>query len=261
MILIINKIVGVLTNPKNTRMFLVGGMAVLVMLLLRQCNQTEAAKGEVTRFQNNLIAANDTIRNYVNMNGESVGEIKGLSLSLEELQDSLEYEKGRPPVTIIKYRTIIKESLVNVPVITKDTVTIQGNTRFKSILSFTADSNWSKSSRSIDVNLPYSFADSLNFGTATIRLKQNIWLGATLSQDVTTKEIFIKLSSDYPGTIFNSAEGIMINRKSKEFKSLQIQNRKQFGIGLNIGIGVTGTGGLTPYIGFGLSYNPKLLQW
>ena len=80
MILIIKNILGIITDPKNTRMFLLGGIGVLLFLLLKQCNETEVAKGEVTRFQNNLSAANDTILNYVNEKGESVGEIKGLSL-------------------------------------------------------------------------------------------------------------------------------------------------------------------------------------
>ena len=261
MILIVKNIIGILTDPKNTRMFLLGGIGVLLFLLLRQCNQTEIAKGEVTRFQNNLVAANDTIRNYVNERGESVGEIKGLSLSLEELKDSLEYEKGRPPITIVKYKTIIQEKIVEVPVVTKDTVTEQDGNSFNSILSFNSDSTWSRSSRSINVNLPYSFTDSLTFGTASIGLKQNIWLDATLSQSMKTKEIFIKLTSDYPGTTFNSAQGIMIDRKSKEFRSLQMQNRKKFGFGLNMGVGVTGTGDFTPYLGIGVSWSPKLLQW
>jgi hypothetical protein len=261
MILIIKNIIGFLTDPKNTRMFLFGGIMLLMFLLLRQCNQTEIAKGEVIRFQNNLTAANDTIINYTDRNGKSIGKIKGLSLSLEELKDSLEYEKGRPPITIIKYTTTIKEVIVEVPVITKDTVTNQDGTTFNSILSFKADSNWPKSSRSINVDLPYSIADSLIFGTALINLKQDIWLDATLSQDMKTKEIFIKLTSDYPGTTFNSAQGIMIDRKSKEFRSLQMQNRKAFGFGLNMGMGMTGTGEFTPYIGIGVSWSPKLLQW
>jgi hypothetical protein len=261
MILIIKNIIGILTDPKNTRMFLLGGIGVLLFLLLRQCNQTEIAKGEVTRFQNNLVAANDTILNYVNNKGESVGEIKGLSLSLEELRDSLEYEKGRPPITIVKYKTIIKEKIVEVPVIIKDTIIKQGKNVFNSILSFNSDINWTKSSRSINVDLPYSIADSLIFGSATIGLKQNIWLDATLSQDMKTKEIFIKLTSDYPGTTFNSTKGIMIDRKSKEFRNLQMQNRKPFGFGLNLGMGLTGTGNIAPYIGIGVSWNPKLLQW
>ena len=58
MILILKNILGILTDPKNTRMFLLGGIVVLLFLLVRQCDETEYAKGEVTRFQNNLVAAN-----------------------------------------------------------------------------------------------------------------------------------------------------------------------------------------------------------
>jgi len=149
MILILKNILGILTDPKNTRMFLLGGIVVLLFLLVRQCDETEYAKGEVTRFQNNLVAANDTIQNYVNEKGEAVGEIKGLTLSLEELRDSLEYEQGRPPITIVKYKTIIEEKIIEVPVKTKDTLIKQGKESFNSILSFTSLNNWQKSSRSI----------------------------------------------------------------------------------------------------------------
>jgi hypothetical protein len=131
MILILKNILGILTDPKNTRMFLFGSIVVLFFLLLRQCNETANAKGEVTRFQNNLVAANDTINNYINDKGEAVGEIKGLTLSLEELRDSLEYEQDRPPVTIIKYKTVIEEIIIEVPVITTDTIIIQGMDSFK----------------------------------------------------------------------------------------------------------------------------------
>jgi len=261
MILIIKNILGILTDPKNTRMFLLGGIIVLFFLLIKQCNETEQAKGEVTRFQNNLSAANDTILNYVNENGESVGEIKGLNLSLEQLRDSLDYEKGRPPITIVKYKTIVKEKIVEVPVKTKDTVVKQDGVEFKSVLSFNSKGNWEKSSRLIDISLPYTFTDSLMFGSATIELKQNIWLDATLSQDLVSKEVFIKLTSDYPGTTFNNTQGIMVNQNSPEFKNIQMQNRKPFGFGLNMGMGITGDGGLGPYIGIGVSWNPKLLQW
>jgi len=261
MILIIKNILGILTDPKNTRMFLLGGIVVLLFLLLKQCNETEQAKGEVTRFQNNLTAANDTILNYVNNKGESVGEIKGLNLSLEQLRDSLDYEKGRPPITIVKYKTIVKEKIVEVPVKIKDTVVKQEGISFNSVLSFDSKNQWTKSSREINVSLPYKFTDSLLFGSATIELKQNIWLDATLSQDLNTKEVFIKLTSDYPGTTFNNTQGIMIDQNSPAFKSIQMKNRKPFGFGVNMGMGITGDGSFGPYIGLGISWNPKLLQW
>ena len=135
------------------------------------------------------------------------------------------------------------------------------NISIKSVLSFDSKSNWEKSSRLIDVSLPYTFTDSLMFGSATIGLKQNIWLDATLSQDLNTKEVFIKLTSDYPGTTFNNTQGIMIDQNSPEFKSIQMKNRKPFGLGVNMGMGITGDGNFGPYIGIGISWNPKLLQW
>ena len=187
MILIIKNIIGIITDPKNTRMFLVGAIVVLLMLFLRQCNETKNANGEIIRFKNNLVAASDTIRNYTNENGESVGEIKGLVLSLEELKDSLEYEHGKPPITIIKYKTIIREKIIEIPVTTKDTIIKQSGTSFNSMLSFKSESDWDNSTRLINVELPYSFTDSLMFGSATINLKQHIWLDATLSQDVNSR--------------------------------------------------------------------------
>ena len=261
MILIVKNIIGIITDPKNTRVFLVGAIVVLLMLFLRQCNETKNAKGEIIRFKNNLVAANDTIRNYINENGESVGEIKGLVLSLEELKDSLDYEHGKPPVTVVRLRTIIKEKIIEIPVTTKDTIIKQSGIRFNSILSFKSENDWDKSTRLINVDLPYSFTDSLIFGSATIKLKQHIWLDATLAQDVDTKEIFIKLTSDYPGTTFNNVKGILIDRKSPEFKKLQVQNRKNFGLGINIGMGINGSGKISPFIGAGISWTPKLLQW
>jgi hypothetical protein len=53
MMLIVKNILGILTDPKNTRMFLLGGIAVLSLLLLRQCGKTSEAKNEVVRVVNN----------------------------------------------------------------------------------------------------------------------------------------------------------------------------------------------------------------
>ena len=53
----------------------------------------------------------------------------------------------------------------------------------------------------------------------------------------------------------------MIDQNSPEFKSIQMKNRKPFGLGVNMGMGITGDGNFGPYIGIGISWNPKLLQW
>jgi hypothetical protein len=52
----------------------------------------------------------------------------------------------------------------------------------------------------------------------------------------------------------------LIDQKGKAFKSLQYENRKTLGIGLQLGVGLSGNG-IGPYVGIGLNYTPKFLQW
>lgn len=246
-----------LTDPKNTRMFLLGGIVVLCILLFRQCQATGEAKGEANRIDNNWKASLDTIENYIDKNGNAAAEIRALNLSLEEIEDQLEFEKGKPPLTVIKTETVIKEVIVEIPVTVVDTVI--GN--FNSALTFSDTATWGKSFRKVGVFVPYELDGTyIDFGSATIDLNQNIFLSAALTRDSKTKELFVNLSTDYPGTTFNSAEGILIDQRSKAFKDLQYQNRKTLGLGLQLGVGLSNNG-VSPYIGIGLNYTPKFLQW
>ena len=255
--IIIKNILAFVTDPRNTRMILLAAIAVLFMLLLRQCGKTNDAKGEVIRIENNHKALNDTIENYINENGNAAAEIRALNLTLSEVKEELDFEKNKPPVTVIKTETVIQEKIVEVPVTVIDTIIGEHN----SALSFSSSSNWGKSFREIGVTVPYTFSvDSTLFGEATIDLKQNIWLTASLIRDNKTKELFVNLETDYPGTTFNSAKGIMIDQNNSAFKDLQLQNRKTMGLGLHLGYGYS-TEGPVPYIGIGIHYSPKFLQW
>ena len=255
--IVIRNILAFITDPKNTRMLLLGFIVVLCMLLLRQCGKTNAAESEIVRVVNNQKALNDTIENYINENGNAAAEIRALSLTIEEVEDELEFEKNKPPVTVIKTETVIEEKIVEVPVTVVDTII--GN--FNSALSFTSKNEWGNSFREIAATVPYTFsADCALFGEATIDLKQNIWLTASLIRDKKTKELFVNLETDYPGTTFNSAKGIMIDQSSSAFKDIQLQNRKAFGLGFHVGYGIS-LEGPTPYLGLGVHYSPKFLQW
>jgi hypothetical protein len=259
--IILKNILGILTDTKNTRMFLLGGIVVLSILLFNQCEETNLAKDEVIRISNNWEASLDTIQNYVDENGNAVAQIRALSVSLGEVEGELKFEKDKPPLTIIKTETIIKEVIVEVPVIILDTVfhTVIGD--FDSALSFSDKKEWGRSTRAIDAIIPYkTTGNNITFGNASIGLQQNIFLTASLTRDNKTKELFVNLLTDYPGTTFNNAEGILINKKSKSFKSLQYENRKTIGLGLQLGVGLSGTQ-LSSYVGIGLSYTPKFLQW
>lgn len=255
--IVLKNILAFVTDTRNTRMLLLGGIVVLVMLLMRQCNATAEAKGEANRITNNWKASQDSVRNYVDKYGNAAAEIRALNLTLEEAKAELEYEKSKPPITVIKYRTQIIEKIVEVPVTIIDTII--GS--FNSALVINQENSWGNSSRKIGVQVPYSIADeNLTLGNASIDLQQNIWLTASILRDKKTKEVFVNLTSDYPGTTFNSARGIMIDPKSSGLRDLQYQNRKTFGLGLQLGYGLNAAGA-SPYVGIGLNYTPKFLQW
>jgi hypothetical protein len=246
-----------LASPKILRALPTVGLVILALLFLRQCEQTRKAEWETTRISNNWKASQDTIRNYVDKNGNSAAEIRALTLTLDEAKKEIQFEKGKPPVTVIKYETKIVEKLVEIPVASIDTTI--GN--FNSAAVIASEASWGKSSRKIKTTVPYSFTEGkATFGEATIDLEQNIFLTASILRDKKTKEVFVNLSTDYPNTRFNSAQGIMIDQTSSGFRDLQIQNRKSLGLGLQLGVGVTETG-IAPYVGIGLNYTPKFLQW
>ena len=255
--MILKNILSFLTSPKILRALPTVGLVILALLFLRQCEQTRKAEWETTRVSNNWKASQDTIRNYVDKNGNSAAEIRALTLTLDEAKKEIQFEKGRPPVTVIKYETQIIEKLVEIPVTSIDTTI--GN--FSSAAVIASEASWGKSSRKIKTTVPYSFTEGkATFGEATIDLEQNIFLTASILRDKKTKEVFVNLSTDYPNTRFNSAQGIMIDQTSSGFRDLQIQNRKSLGLGLQLGVGVTETG-IAPYVGIGLNYTPKFLQW
>jgi len=269
---IFGNILGFFTNPfdeKNSKVFFLFIVTILILLLLRQCESANSALGEIQRLENNKKAAADTLKHYKDKLGNTVGEIRGLTLTLDELKEEnseLEIKANKPPITIIEYKTVVVEKIVEVPVYIKDTPIIQiimGDTlKFDSSAVFAVNDTFGKSSRSINATIPYKVDTSLVFGNATIDLKQNIWLSAGVFQDKKTKEVFVELKSDYPGITFNDTKGIMIDRKSKQFRKFNMKQRKSFGVGINVGYGYSPfTNSFLPYVGIGIQYTPKFLQW
>lgn len=242
---------------QNTKIILCAVIMFLFMLLLRQCNSTRTAKEEVTRVTNNQLALNDTLVQYIDKNGILNGEIRGLHLKLDELDDTLQYEKNKPPITIIDYVTEIRDSIVFIPSI--DTVIMQQDGTFLQSISFLDSSKFKKSSRVISFEIPVWSKDSiLRTGETKLNLSQDIWLEASISKDLKTKEVFVHLKTDYPGVTFNDAQGILV-QNDKQLKKFSYSQRKQFGLGIQVGVGYSDR--IRPYIGIGLHYSPKFLQW
>ena len=230
-------------------------IAVLIMLLFKQCGIAESARQETERVRQNQVALNDTIENYKTKDGLNAAEKLALRLTLDELKDSLEYERSKPPVTIIEYETQIIENIVEVPVYVK-------SDSLSERLEITQSDEWERSSRELSVLIPFEIKnDSLYPGLADIELKQNIWLSASILQDKKTKQAYVNLLSDYPGLTFNNAQGILVE-PDEGLNGLRYDSRKTLSLGLQLGIGLSPNSvGFTPYVGLGLSYSPKFLQW
>jgi len=269
---VLNEIVGFLANvftKRNSGLLLIIITVILIFSLLKQCENTNSARQEIKRLENNKIAAQDTIRQYKDKWGNTVGEIRGLTLTLNELKkenNELEIKNTRLPITIVEYKTVVVEKIIEIPVYIKDTIVkevIKGDTvTFDSSAVFAVNDTFGRSSRYIDVSLPFKIDTSILFGTATINLKQNIWLSASIYKDKKTKEVFVELKTDYPDITFNNTKGILINKKSKQFRKFNFQNRKSFGIGIHLGYGYSPLNNtFLPYVGIGVHYSPKFLQW
>ena len=242
---------------ENLKFILIVIVVALTMLLLRQCESTSKAKGEVTRLQNNQRALEDTLSHFIDENGELTATMRGLVYTIDELEESLDYEKSKPPVTIIEYVTEVKEVIITETII--DTIGQRPDGTFIHLLQMIDSARFDKSFRNIEVNVPVWIDTTINAGKAEIKISQGIWLNANLYQDTKTKEVFIELKTDYPGITFNNAQGVLV-QKDEGFKGFSFSRRKQFGLGVHLGLGFTGQN-ISPYVGVGVHYSPKLLQW
>lgn len=277
MIGVITNILKFITDPKNTRMLLFAGIVVFALLFLRQCNATQEAKAlaaleqqEKERFQNNWEASLDTLEQFKIGDSTNRAQVLGYELTLEELKSEysnlladFEVEKNKPPKTIIKTEYIIEETITEVPVY----ISIDSNGF--NILTFEDSLKHNKNNwRLLSGEIPF-ILDTLGTepkvvpGTGNFKIKFGMNLNLGLFKDSDTKKIMIKADTDYPGVEFTSIEGVSILDDPKNKKQLR-SLRKSFGLGVHIGYGINLNGtNITPapYIGIGISYQPKFLQW
>ena len=116
MLTILKNIGKFITDPKNTRMLMLGAIVLFLLLFLHQCGATRAAKEEVElqkqetkRIGNNYDAAMDTIEQY-QVDGDTWrAEKSGYELTLDELENKyadllgdFDIEKNRQPKVVIQ---------------------------------------------------------------------------------------------------------------------------------------------------------------
>lgn len=249
---------------KYGKYFLITVILVLLCVLFKQCGTISRYKSEKATLENNLLALNDTLRNY--KDGKyNLAEMRALQLRVDELADSLKLERGKEPITIIKYVAVVSDS-VSVPVtVVHDTVFIEKDWSDAGWIAASEESRFGNSSRSIGIRVPYKVDCETGLlesnGNAEIELEQDIWVESTLYRDK-KGYTYIRLMTDYPSCTFNDGAAILVTDKSYEYNS-----RKQFGLGIGLQVGygaaLSNPVRTAPYVGIGLSlnWNPRFLQF
>ena len=231
------------------------------------CSRLNSEKEENQRLNNNMLAMNDTLKNYKSGKYQ-VAEMRALQLKIKELADSLKLERNKKPVTIIKYIAKVSDTIVIPIEIIHDTLYISDgvNVSDAGIIYSYEHSAFGNSYRTIFIETPYYvncddgkvYAD----GESVVHLEQNIWFDNVLYRDK-KGYTYARLKTDYPGINFNSGTAILVSDPKTEKA-----NRKNFGLGLGIQVGYGATIQketirMSPYVGLGvgLQWNPKFLQF
>ncbi len=257
---------------KNTFIFIIG--AVLVMLLLRQCNKTEdlkrsveIAKQDSDRNFNNYLASNDSVRTLVAENGNIISEKRSFEFDLSNL-------KNDQSVLLNKYKRALNlnkdlnkvNTLLSANVEIKDSIIANSTVTFidtnTSKLTFEKNNDFGNgNTRSLVGKLLITKSDSTySYSDVFIKLDQTISLIAAVEDIDGYNEL--KISTGYPGLIISDIENInLINTK------LNQRNEKKAGWSIGVGVGyginlnnnqVISTG---PSIGIGVYWSPKWLRF
>lgn len=250
----------------NTTLILFVLLCVFAMLFVKSCKILNKQKEETARLENNVLALNDTLKNY-KKDGKNIATMRALQLKVEELEDSLKLERGKTPVTIINYMANVDDTVYLPTTAKHDTVYIEKFVSDRGLITAERYDTFGKSKRHIYVSTPYAVNSSNGMlyaaDSTEVVLNQDIWLESILYKDG-NKHTYIMLSTDYPSITFNNGTGILVENGSDYDYSV----RKNFGVGIGLHVGyganvLNGSIRPAPYIGvgIGLQWNPKFLQF
>lgn len=254
----------------------------LGLFLRNEIRKNENLSIEKAKIENNLKASNDSIITYRNSNGKLISEKGTFQYTIEELNKENRnlYSqwldlKNKPPktVTVIEYQIV--ESYKDFPSVINTTNTT-GN------IILTIDTNFDDyNSRNISVNIPWSISyykdgklitldqsnsiAKLKTGIANIDLKQNITIKSAIVYDKNEDRWKTVFTTDYPGLNLTQLSSTYIEDNMISDK-VRMSMRREYGVGIHLGTGIgynPTSGPIFPnfYIGIGLNYTPKKLQF
>ena len=254
-------------------------IAILLMLFLRQCNETKYAKEEAKREHNNYLAQRDSVRLISKDRDKAVYEKSAFEIKVSELTKEqkdlitrLELKtngRGNTPKTVIQTVTVYRDTFVNIQsnVIDDSSGTFL-TFKYEPVLK-------DKNKFSLSGKTPYDIqfykkpGDSVNVyaklnpGATEVIMSQNIDLVTGIYRDPKTNRLMTRVSTSYPNMTFSDINSFDIT-DNPDTRKIMKKARKEFGIGFNAGYGILGspTGIRTGIIiGVGLHYTPRFLQF
>jgi hypothetical protein len=267
-------------NFLTSRTTLFMRVLILVFFFMRQCNEIKNLESEVKREHNNYLAELDSVRTIKSENGHLIQEKSTFQLKVTELSGEqkelikrLELKtngRGSTPKSVIQVVGVIKDTNI----IAQSKVSKDPNGS-ESILFTYEPTLIGKNKLKISGKTPYSISltkdpkDSLNYiasvlpGTTNLSLEQSIDIVTAIYQDPKTKRLMTRVTTDYPNLTFSDINSFEITDNPETRKALKAA-RKEFGLGVQLGYGISGSStGLSPgiYVGVGLHYSPKFLQF
>ena len=259
-------------NNKTLLRFI--GIAIVVLLVLKQCNQISNLKEDLQNTEkiadrnfNNYKAAQDSIKVEQSKNGQLVSRIGSFEYDVEVLKSDKtnllnrynkvlkEKTKLENINTLISTDLTIKDSILNSSVAVsqnKDTVTF----------NFSDNKNWDKYNyREFSGELKLTKLDSM-FTVKSSRFDFNQGISLTTALVKEEGREVLRITTPYPGLNFTSIENINIvndrlNQRQKKKAGWSVGIGFGYGINLN-NDQVISTG---PSIGFGIYYSPSWLKF
>lgn len=241
----------------NTNTLLVIGIAILALLLLRQCGVTEKLKASNQVFQQNQIALNDSIRVVTNKYGEEIslkntliGDVKELEKLNSELASDAKKLKGK-----VLYISNLLANVENDTVFVDNVVYEYPNGTKELNWSYYKDfgngntrnlSGFSRFSILQDSTNTFNILDK---GTTISKDLMTIKLTTGLTELDDSYQIYVK--TDYPGLEFGQIDGAILDKK--RFMK-QTQPTWVFGPSIYLGVGIDpGNSVAGTQIGLGIS--------
>ena len=263
----------------SSRFSMLAVIVIMILLFLKQCGETAHMEAEAKREHNNYLASLDSVRIIKNENGHLIQEKSAYELKASELsksQKDLIHQlglkssgRGNTPNSVINIVTEIRDSVKIASTIVKDpngdesinflhNPLMPGNNRLK----ITGKTPYTISIH-VDPLDSTKYIATILPGLTALNLEQNIDITTGIYRDPKTKRMMTRVTTTYPGLTFSDINSFDITDNADTRNALKAA-RKEFGLGIQLGYGISGSpAGLLPgfYIGFGVHYSPRFLQF